>query len=243
MYRLRVTVEKINGFCDLPMKIGDTFEVNGSAISIKKDERICLWALQSMIPFFPAKERMGSDPNDWLPKTKRIVCPDPNGGVIFKIETIDPKTGKVVDAESDKVKNGLRLKIDAEKCAGCRACELACTFEHEKLFSPELSRVKIFSDEETGIDSINVCRQCGDAPCVDSCPAGALSRDERGAIILDENKCIKCGICAKVCPFGIITFRVDSRLPIICDLCLGEPKCASVCPTEAISVDRLEEKL
>lgn len=243
MYSLRVSVEKINGFCDLPMKVGDYFEVRGSAITVPENSKICLWALQSMMPFFPAKQRAENGSNDWIPMTKRFICPDPNGGVLFRIDTVDPKTGRIVDTEKKATGETLRIGIDPEKCAGCRSCELACSFGHERLFSPELSRIRVYSDEETGEDSIEVCRQCGNAPCVEACPAGAIKRDGTGAVILDEDKCVKCGLCAKACPFGAIKFRADGKTPLFCDLCNGDPRCVSVCPSGALTFDRLEEKL
>ncbi len=243
MYKLRVSVEKINGFCDLPMKVGDYFEVEGSAIIVPKGSKICLWALQSMMPFFPAKQRAKDDSNDWIPMTSRFVCPDPNGGVIFKIEKVDPKTKKIVDDGNSNADKFLRIMVDAEKCTGCRSCELACSFGHERMFSPEFSRIKVYSDEETGEDTINVCRQCGNAPCVEVCPVDALSKNELGAIILNEEKCVKCGLCAKACPFDAISFHFDKKVPLICDLCGGDPECVSICPTNAITFDMLKEKL
>ncbi len=243
MYNLRVSVEKINGFCDLPMKIGDFFEVKGSAIIIPNGSKICLWALQSMMPFFPAKQRISDDRNDWIPLTKHFICPDPNGGVVFRIDTIDPKTGKVVNEESKFEGDPLRIKVDPLKCTGCRSCELACSFEHENVFSPELSRIKVYSDEETGADTINVCRQCGNAPCVEICPVGALVRNELGAVVLNEERCVKCGLCVEACPFDAISLHMDKKTPLICDLCGGKPKCVEVCPSNAITFDELKRNM
>jgi Fe-S-cluster-containing hydrogenase component 2 len=37
-----------------------------------------------------------------------------------------------------------RLFISSlETCAGCRTCELLCSFRHEKEINPELSRIKV----------------------------------------------------------------------------------------------------
>lgn len=50
----------------------------------------------------------------------------------------------------------------------------------------------------------NVCRQC--LLCVAYCPDSSIPvvHEKRGAFDLDH--CKGCGICAKVCPFGAITF-------------------------------------
>ena len=85
MYRLRVIVEEIKGFCDLPMRVGDYFEVDGGSLLVPPGQRVCIWALQSLIPFLTAKQRNIVDDNDWVPTTSKISCPDPNGVVIYKV--------------------------------------------------------------------------------------------------------------------------------------------------------------
>ncbi len=89
MYDLRVTVDEVKGFCDLPMKPGDYFEVRGGRITIPTGGHICLWALAALLPMFPAKQRNSGEPNDWLPRTSRMSCPDPDGMVIYRIERIE----------------------------------------------------------------------------------------------------------------------------------------------------------
>ena len=34
-------------------------------------------------------------------------------------------------------------------------------------------------------------------PCKDSCPVDAISYDEYGVSVIDEEKCIRCGQCAR----------------------------------------------
>ena len=89
MYDLRVTVDEVKGFCDLPMKPGDYFEVRGGRITIPTGGHVCLWALAALIPMFPAKQRNSGEPNDWLPRTSRMSCPDPDGMVIYRIERLE----------------------------------------------------------------------------------------------------------------------------------------------------------
>lgn len=135
MYDLKVIVEEVKGFCDMPMTPGDYFEVKGGRIIIPEGKYICLWALQSMMPFLPLKQRNIAEENDWVPYTKKICCPDPNGMVIYRIETVDPETGRIRGAEEKKDDNPkLRLLVDKDKCSGCRACETACAFQHTGSF-------------------------------------------------------------------------------------------------------------
>ncbi|MDE5736362.1 MAG: 4Fe-4S binding protein [Bacteroidales bacterium] len=41
-------------------------------------------------------------------------------------------------------------------------------------------------------------------PCEESCPVGAISKDEYGVEHIDETKCIYCGRCREACPYGAI---------------------------------------
>jgi uncharacterized repeat protein (TIGR04076 family) len=234
MYDLKIVVEEIEGFCDLPMEVGDYFTVSGGKIKIPDDKHMCLWALQSLMPVLPAKEREISEENDWIPHTKRFTCPDPNGRVIFRIDRLDPKSSQPIEENTEIP---ARIQVDPEACTGCRACETVCAFIHTKSFNGEKARIKINKDEIEGEDIPYVCRQCGDAPCVKACPVNALSRDPNtNAILVDEAACIGCYKCAKACPFDAITFT-ENDTALICDLCEGEIECVKRCPTEALKFD------
>ena len=235
MYDLRVVVDEIRGFCDLPMHVGDYFEVSGGRITIPDGEYMCLWALQSILPMLPAKERNIVEDNDWLSDTVRVACPDPNGMVIFRIERVGGSAG---GGRTGHGPRGLRprMLVNEKLCAGCRACELICSFTHERKFSDRLSRIHVDKIDEEGIDRPLVCRQCGNARCVEACPDEALSRDpETRCVVVDEALCGGCGACADACPFGVITLHPETGAPLICDLCGGDPECVKRCPTGAIS--------
>lgn len=132
-----------------------------------------------------------------------------------------------------------RLVVDAEECAGCRYCEMLCSFHHEGKFSPSLSRVTVVKEDKHGMDYPVFCRQCDDCPPVSSCPTGALSKNRQGIINLNEGACTGCGTCLEVCTYDAIKLDAYSR-PLICDLCGGKPVCVERCPTSAL---RFEESI
>lgn len=99
----------------------------------------------------------------------------------------------------------INLSIDALKCTACRACELACSFAKEGVFSPTLSRIQIVQVHSAGVNVPIVCVNCADAPCIPACPVGAVYRDLRVPVVrIKEDECIGCGACITACPFGAV---------------------------------------
>jgi len=90
MYELEVRVTKVMGVCtaDPPMKPGDSFFVCNGDIRIPEGGYVCMWALQSLLPLLPAKERRidEAQDEDWLWRVHHMQCPDPEGRVIWKIQ-------------------------------------------------------------------------------------------------------------------------------------------------------------
>ena len=131
-----------------------------------------------------------------------------------------------------------RLYAEIERCSGCRACEMACSVQHEGRFGSSLSRIKVAKLESKGIDGPVFCRQCSDAPCVKSCPVGAISSSEvTGAKIVEGGTCIGCGECVEACPFGAISLHPETGKAIVCDLCGGAPRCVERCPLKVLSYE------
>jgi len=84
MRKLMVRVKEIRGSCDI-MKVGYYFTVDGSRLRLPENQYFCYWALNSVLPLLPAKQRKIDEPEDWLPVTWEVECPDPKGQVILEI--------------------------------------------------------------------------------------------------------------------------------------------------------------
>ncbi|UCE14433.1 MAG: TIGR04076 family protein [Candidatus Heimdallarchaeota archaeon] len=90
MTKIKVTVERINGYCNLPVLIGDCFYIEGSKLTIPEGKHVCIWALQSMMPIFPIfseKDKLNND--HWVKTVKHFSCPDPKGLVQYRLELFD----------------------------------------------------------------------------------------------------------------------------------------------------------
>ena len=92
LFDLRVTVERIEGRSVCGLEVGDYFELTESSrIRIPAGKHFCLYALQSVAPLLPAKQRRLAD-EDWLEQDALVCCPDPDERVVMRIERIGERT-------------------------------------------------------------------------------------------------------------------------------------------------------
>ncbi len=82
---LKIEVEEVRGKCTSGMISGDHFTLRVGKLHLPPDGHICLYALQSVIPLLPANQRMLAE-GDWMINERRVICPDPAGNVILRID-------------------------------------------------------------------------------------------------------------------------------------------------------------
>ena len=90
MAKIKVTVERIDGYCNLPVQVGDHFFVEDSKLYHPEGKHICIWALQSMMPIFPilsVKNKL--EEGHWIRTVKTFSCPDPKGLVQYRLEVVE----------------------------------------------------------------------------------------------------------------------------------------------------------
>ncbi|HNU74292.1 MAG: NADP-reducing hydrogenase subunit HndC [Deltaproteobacteria bacterium ADurb.BinA179] len=130
-------------------------------------------------------------------------------------------------------------------CLGLGTCEAVCPFAAIMMGEDGLPHV---------IESL--CTGCG--KCIDACPRSIIQLIPRsgnyyvGCISKDIAKdmkplckvgCIKCGICADICPFEAITVSKDASAVIEQSKCNRCGLCVSVCPTGIIAAVRMPGKV
>ena len=144
------------------------------------------------------------------------------------------------------------IGVHMDRCTGCKTCELYCGAERGSESKTLLKavretpapqpRVRVEGSQEASFPL--QCRHCLQAPCLDACLTGALSRDEKsGMVLIREDLCIGCWTCTAFCPYGVIYPSPERKIAIKCDRCLymEMPVCVDVCPTGALEVVEVGE--
>jgi len=86
LYDLRVVVDRVEGRSVCGLAPGDYFEVTRSSqVRIPEGGHFCLYALASVLPLLPAKQRELAA-GDWLEQDSFVVCPDPEERLVMRIE-------------------------------------------------------------------------------------------------------------------------------------------------------------
>ncbi len=95
----------------------------------------------------------------------------------------------------------------------------------EKYYDPPLVNIIKFACNACPTTQVHVtdcCQGCLAHPCKEVCPKNAITI-EHGRSVIDQEKCVKCGRCMDVCPYGAI-------------IKLERP-CAKACGMDAIGSD------
>ena len=90
LYDLQIVVESIEGNCTCQMAVGDSVYLKGGKLSLPDGTDFCLYALQSVIPMLPAKQRV-LHPADWMETDTRAVCPDPGCQLTMRIDRLEKR--------------------------------------------------------------------------------------------------------------------------------------------------------
>ncbi len=132
------------------------------------------------------------------------------------------------------------IKIDADKCSGCRACEVICSaFHAEPIYSivnPIRSRIRVFWDEENDLYVPILAGVYTDVECLG-----------RHTTVIKGKEYGECSFCRSSCPARDLFKEPDSDIPLKCDMCGEEPSppeplCVKWCLTDALTYVEWEEE-
>ena len=138
-----------------------------------------------------------------------------------------------------KVKKKIRtIKIDVDKCNGCRACEVICSAFHANpkysSNNPERSRIRLIRHPIKDVYLPVYAGEYAGAEC--------MGRDK---YVIDGKEYDECGFCRASCPSRKLFKEPDSGLPLKCDMCEGEeePLCVQWCINDALVCEEREEEV
>lgn len=167
----------------------------------------------------------------------------------------------------------LGLVIDLDVCVGCHACVISCKEWNTGGYAAVRCRIRIVRTQRCPDIPQPRPQFRGDAggragdrrggrrahrafpeilpalritPCVTVCPTRAIyKRAADGIVLVDEDKCIGCGLCAWACPYGAREMDLAAGVMKKCTLCVDRvynetideidrvPSCVRTCPANA----------
>ena len=141
-----------------------------------------------------------------------------------------------------KVKKKVKvIKVDLDKCNGCRACEVACSAFHANpkysSINPARSRIRMV------IDAIN-----DEYVPVRAAEYTKSECDGRNVYTINGKEYSECSFCGASCPARDLFKEPDSGLPLRCDMCEDDPAqekplCVQWCIAEALTYEEYEEEV
>ena len=148
------------------------------------------------------------------------------------------------------------LVIDVARCENCNNCTLAAKDElvgnefpgytaPHAAQGPGVIRIRRKVRGATPmVDAAYLpvmCNHCDNAPCLKAAGDGAIRKREDGIVIIDPVKAKGRRDLVNACPYGAIVWNEEQQLPQnwffdahLLDAGAAAPRCAGVCPTEAI---------
>ena len=133
------------------------------------------------------------------------------------------------------------IRIDVDKCNGCRACEVICSSFHAtprySSNNPERARIRVI---HYPLRDIYVPVYAGEYAA-----AECAGRDK---YTIDGKEYDECLFCRASCPSRDVFKEPDSGLPLKCDMCesdpsVTEPMCVQWCLADALIYEEREEEV
>jgi benzoyl-CoA reductase subunit BamC len=130
------------------------------------------------------------------------------------------------------------IKVNADLCNGCRACEVICSAFHASppysSINPARSRIRVVRYPLQDIWMPVFAGERAVAECMG-----------RNKYVIDGKEYEECAFCRAPCPSREAFKEPDSGLPLRCDMCEGEdmPLCVKHCLNEVLVFEEREEEV
>lgn len=150
----------------------------------------------------------------------------------------------------------LGFYFDQTRCIGCNACTVSCKDWNQVNPGPVRWRKQENHEKNNGVSVFEnltmSCNHCEEPACLTACAANAITKTDKGIVIVDRNKCQALKACITACPFAAPHIADDLQEPkkgenwVVdhpmqkCKYCWeriedgNSPVCVSACPVRAL---------
>ncbi|MFH1156347.1 MAG: (4Fe-4S)-binding protein [Pseudomonadota bacterium] len=128
------------------------------------------------------------------------------------------------------------IRIEADRCNGCRSCEIICSAYHSQprysSINPAAARIHVTTHRLRNIWLPVFAGEYTPAEC-----------NGRDRYVIDGKEYDECSFCRAACPSRDLFREPDTGLPLKCDLCEGEevPLCVEWCLNDVLIYEEREE--
>ncbi|MFH1514639.1 MAG: 4Fe-4S dicluster domain-containing protein [bacterium] len=164
------------------------------------------------------------------------------------------------------------LMHDMTQCNGCRGCQVSCKqwngnpagkstffagpgYQNPADLNANTYTLITYNEVKRGdrfdwVFGKLSCKHCVEPACVQICPVEAITKTDKGAVIIDRETCIGCQQCATVCPFDTPRYDQagDGKMHK-CWMCFDRLEagdvtaCAKTCAPKAIILGERDDVL
>ncbi len=212
------------------------------------DNETCVKCLACLSAYPKSSIRFGTEPGTDIPFSplrRQMLIGGATAAVFIAAAKYGMELGKNI---ADKVKNVIlpagagNAKDFANRCLNCNLCVQSCPMKILRKANEDYPVVHI--DYENSFCDYD-CNRCSQV-----CPSGAIKkitlaqkqRTQIGVAVINEETCIKCGLCVMKCPREAIT-KEDGAIPQIdAAKCIGCGACQNACPVKAINISAAAEQ-
>ena len=138
-----------------------------------------------------------------------------------------------------KIKKKVKtIRVDTDRCNGCRGCEIVCSGFHAtpqySSNNPARARIRVLTHR---LKNIWLPVFAGDSV--------ATECQGRSSYVIAGREYDECSFCRAACPSRNLFKEPDSGLPLKCDMCEGEekPKCVEWCLNNVLIYEEREEEI
>lgn len=175
------------------------------------------------------------------------IYPDPTGQR-YIVRGVDTLLGQAVEVEADLVV--LAVGVEAAKGAPALAEKLRISYDSLGFFMESHVKLRPVETNTAGVYLAGACQGTKDIPA--SVAQGSAAAAKVMALFardklqsdpqiaqVDVKRCIGCGKCIRVCPFGAleeVSVRGEPKAHVIETVCQGCGLCVSTCPQSAVQL-------